>query len=171
MRHRNYKGKTYFYYDENGEIQEIPSAAIKFSEFIRAVMARTDKENTGVEKSTGIKCWKRPKRKPCKGIIQSMLDSSLSDIHWRCPVCGVCGNIVNNKKADIEEKVSAVSLDEIEVKNEYKDLQGRIEFDSRYKDQLPKIKTKDKEYDWLELGKRLMVYEGFNIKIQITKKE
>ena len=31
-------------------------------------------------------CWRRPNRKPCKGILEISLDQ-VDRIHWICPVC------------------------------------------------------------------------------------
>jgi RNA polymerase subunit RPABC4/transcription elongation factor Spt4 len=33
-------------------------------------------------------CWRRPKRKACKGELDIDLDSDTDKIHWRCPKCG-----------------------------------------------------------------------------------
>lgn len=34
------------------------------------------------------KCWRRPKRKPCEGILDIALGETSDQIHWECPVCG-----------------------------------------------------------------------------------
>ena len=34
------------------------------------------------------KCWRRPKRKPCKGILDIHLDQNTHQIHWFCSICG-----------------------------------------------------------------------------------
>ena len=33
------------------------------------------------------KCWRRPKRKPCKGILDIHLDEDMNQIHWYCKIC------------------------------------------------------------------------------------
>jgi hypothetical protein len=33
-------------------------------------------------------CWRRPKRKACKGRLEIDLDSDTDQIHWRCLECG-----------------------------------------------------------------------------------
>ncbi len=33
------------------------------------------------------KCWRRPKRKPCKGELEIELDKISGHIHWYCEVC------------------------------------------------------------------------------------
>ena len=42
--------------------------------------------NRGLSAGEGPKCWRRPKRKPCRGIfhIQFEIDDR---IHWFCPEC------------------------------------------------------------------------------------
>lgn len=34
------------------------------------------------------KCWRRPKRRPCKGELDIELDQTSGQIQWRCGVCG-----------------------------------------------------------------------------------
>ena len=34
------------------------------------------------------KCWRRPKRKPCKGELDIDLDHTSGQISWRCEACG-----------------------------------------------------------------------------------
>ena len=34
------------------------------------------------------KCWRRPQRKPCKGIIGIHLNEATNQIHWYCNNCG-----------------------------------------------------------------------------------
>ena len=33
------------------------------------------------------KCWRRPKRKPCKGKLDIELVPETGQIHWICPIC------------------------------------------------------------------------------------
>lgn len=33
------------------------------------------------------KCWRRPNRKPCKGVLEIHFIHSTNQIHWECPVC------------------------------------------------------------------------------------
>jgi len=47
---------------------------------------------------TGMKCRKRPSRKPCKGIIQAVTDED-GQILWRCPVCKYEGIITGWKNS------------------------------------------------------------------------
>jgi len=34
------------------------------------------------------KCWRRPKRKPCNGELDILLEEETRQIHWYCTVCG-----------------------------------------------------------------------------------
>jgi len=42
----------------------------------------------GVPTDSVPKCWRRPKRKPCKGILDIHLDQTIHQIHWFCRICG-----------------------------------------------------------------------------------
>jgi hypothetical protein len=33
------------------------------------------------------KCWRRPKRKPCQGELDILVDRSTGQIQWLCPIC------------------------------------------------------------------------------------
>jgi hypothetical protein len=39
------------------------------------------------------RCWRRPGRKPCKGILEIFLDPETGQIYWYCKVCGDEGAI------------------------------------------------------------------------------
>jgi hypothetical protein len=42
----------------------------------------------GIPTESNPKCWRRPKRKPCKGELDVKLDQASGQIHWRCGTCG-----------------------------------------------------------------------------------
>ena len=50
----------------------------------------------------------------------------------------------------------------------YEHIEGTIEWDEENQGKLPKIVTDEKEWKWLDLGRELMRYEGFKIKIEIN---
>jgi hypothetical protein len=33
------------------------------------------------------KCWRRPKRKPCEGILNIHIGENSDQIHWYCSIC------------------------------------------------------------------------------------
>ncbi|MBN1930563.1 MAG: hypothetical protein JW786_03020 [Desulfobacterales bacterium] len=42
----------------------------------------------GISERKKPKCWRRPKRKPCKGVLDIRLDEIEGKIHWQCDSCG-----------------------------------------------------------------------------------
>ena len=50
----------------------------------------------------------------------------------------------------------------------YEQIQGKIEWDETNQEILPLVVIDDRQWSWLELGRELMPYEGFKIKIEIT---
>jgi hypothetical protein len=42
----------------------------------------------GIFMESTPKCWRRPKRKPCRGELDIDFDQTSGHIHWRCEVCG-----------------------------------------------------------------------------------
>jgi hypothetical protein len=43
--------------------------------------------NVGISTDAHPVCWRRPKRKPCKGSLDIYLDQTTGHIHWICPIC------------------------------------------------------------------------------------
>ena len=56
----------------------------KLSEIITYATSVT----AGISMKSTPKCWRRPKRKPCKGELDIELDLASGQIQWRCEVCG-----------------------------------------------------------------------------------
>ncbi len=67
---------------------------------------------------------------------------------------------IQKEKKEVDDKSA--------VKDEYENIQGTIEWDDTFDGELPEIVTKGKVYNWIELGKELMTYEGFRISIIIS---
>ena len=53
-------------------------------------------------------------------------------------------------------------------KESYEQIHGTIEWDEGNQGTLPKIVSDEKQWGWLELGRELMTYEGFKIKIELS---
>jgi hypothetical protein len=64
-------------------VQQLKSKVKKLSEIITYATS----VNAGVSADSHPKCWRRPKRKPCKGNLDIYLDSATGHIHWICPIC------------------------------------------------------------------------------------
>lgn len=43
----------------------------------------------------GVRCRRRPGRRPCPGEIEGFIDPESNQIHWACLVCGDNGLIAN----------------------------------------------------------------------------
>lgn len=134
------------------------------------------------KRSAGIRCRRRPKRVPCTGVIESELHPNGNELHWWCPACGDNGVISNweGTRWDPARKVRSMpginfaKLFERDTPERsggteiYEQIQGTIEWDEMNQGMLPLIVTDEKQWSWLELGRELMTYEGFKIKIEIT---
>ena len=51
------------------------------------IIAYATSEVAGIPIDSLPKCWRRPKRKPCIGILDIHLDETTGQIYWHCPVC------------------------------------------------------------------------------------
>lgn len=81
--------------DEDGMIpDDLPDPAFRlanyFGRIVNAVSSRQDNSNL----YTGIKCRRRPSRKPCPGEILAIIDERNDfAINWHCTHCGDNGFI------------------------------------------------------------------------------
>lgn len=159
---------------KNDEEHEMPARAKKMADYFGSIVLQTSDKNIGEEINTGIQCRRRPGRKLCEGKIRSVLQDS-NRLSWWCPLCKDESVISNwrGTRWDSEMNFFSSSLNDIQLSdetvNEYEDIKGIIEWDDRSNGQFPKIKSGNKEYRWIDLGRELMSYEGFTIQIKITK--
>ncbi len=54
---------------------------------ITEIISYATSELNGLKTASAPKCWRKPKRKPCKGILDAWV-SDMDEICWECPVCG-----------------------------------------------------------------------------------
>jgi len=45
-------------------------------------------EIAGISTDSSPRCWRRPGRKPCKGLLDIFLDPVTEEISWYCSECG-----------------------------------------------------------------------------------
>lgn len=79
---------------ENGRLPpELPGPARRLLAYFGKIIAAV----TGVEPDDplGVRCHRRPKRRPCSGEIEGYIDPQSNTIHWVCLVCGDNGRISN----------------------------------------------------------------------------
>ncbi len=167
------------------EAYRLPKEAIRLAEYFGSIIEGTVARVPAKNNYSGIKCRRRPGRIPCTGIICSELHPNGTELQWWCPVCDDNGRISNwggtrwdPKGKEIYDPIQFRKLlkiaekkevdDKSAVKDEYENIQGTIEWDDTFDGELPEIVTKGKVYNWIELGKELMTYEGFRISIIIS---
>lgn len=165
------------YKDE--EAHELPKEAKKLAEYFGSIIEATVDRVSPFRKSTGLQCRRRPGRIPCSGVIHSELHPDETELRWWCPVCGDNGRISNwsgtrwdplnrqNYLLQSGRLFETQTINDGTVDDEYKNIQGIIKWDEASDGELPQIMTKKKVYNWNELGRQLMIYEGMHIKITI----
>lgn len=89
---------------ENGRpARELPGPALRLVEYLEKIVAAV----TGAEPDDplGVRCRRRPGRRPCPGEIEGYIDPQSNAIHWACLVCGDNGLISNweNTMWDLRE--------------------------------------------------------------------
>lgn len=166
------------------EADELPKEATRLAEYLGSILRETLHKLPGMPSSTGLQCRRRPGHIRCSGYIQSELSANGMEIRWWCSQCGDNGyisdwegtrwdpgettvmpgnpSVMITKTAD-----TVVPLKEAEVPDQYEIIEGRIDYDRETDGKYPKISSATREYTWEELGRQLMTYEGFRIRISV----
>ena len=168
---------THYDYSEEEE-HAIPNPAKRLAGYLASIIQGTVKRTASDGDYAGVRCRRRPGRKPCLGSIRSELHPNGNELRWWCPVCGDNGVIYNwvgtrwePKKEtyypDFYSRLAETGRDTRDTVVEV--LTGHIEFDadrSEVGSPAPKIVTPNGEATWKELGERLLEYEGWRVRIQ-----
>ena len=73
--------------DETKTVAAVPQLRQKVKKLAEIITYATSLA-AGMHTDSIPKCWRRPKRKPCKGILDIHLGESTNQIHWYCEICG-----------------------------------------------------------------------------------
>ena len=77
--------------DEDGSMADMPSRVHPIAGFFASIVKSVTTRQSHVLR-TGVRCRRRPKRRPCPGEIIAFIDERHS-ISWSCPVCKDSGVI------------------------------------------------------------------------------
>ena len=71
----------------------LPGPARRLAEYLGSIVASV----TGTEPDDplGVRCRRRPERRPCRGEVEGYVDPESNAIHWVCLECGDNGLISN----------------------------------------------------------------------------
>ena len=72
--------------DETKTEAGVPQLRLKVKKLSEIITYATSLE-AGISADSTPKCWRRPGRKPCKGILDIHLDPTTNQIHWYCDNC------------------------------------------------------------------------------------
>ena len=72
--------------DETKTEAGVPQLRLKVKKLAEIITYATSME-AGIPTDSTPKCWRRPGRKPCKGVLDIQLDSTTNQIHWYCGNC------------------------------------------------------------------------------------
>jgi hypothetical protein len=71
--------------NEQQEGSAAPQLRLKVKKLAEIIIWITSRD-CGLPTGKTPKCWRRPKRKPCKGILKIQFEID-DQIHWFCPEC------------------------------------------------------------------------------------
>ena len=83
------------FFDEEGELIKTPRSTNLLGQFITSIIEESTKNLEDNLIITKINCRRRPKRKPCNGIIVSKYNYKTQSIDWTCSKCGDESSIYN----------------------------------------------------------------------------
>ena len=92
--------------DEDGELPaDLPRPALNLAEFICALVQSVTSHSFEALVPTGVRCRRRPKRRPCKGEVFAFINEDIGAIQWNCFTCGDNGFIYDweNTKWDMRD--------------------------------------------------------------------
>ncbi len=64
----------------------VPQLKLKVKKLAEIITYATSSADLSLAAGEGPWCWRRPKRKPCKGVLQIQFEID-DRIHWFCPEC------------------------------------------------------------------------------------
>jgi hypothetical protein len=74
-----------------GAIAEMPRPARRLADYFASIVVDA---TTNLDDPPSVRCRRRPRHRPCRGIVFSMPSIEHDDaIVWHCPVCGDNGLI------------------------------------------------------------------------------
>jgi hypothetical protein len=80
---------------KDGDIGPKSGAARKLAEYLTRIVVDAMTEPWEEPRSTRVRCRRRPRRRPCAGVIGTDINPDTNAIMWWCPVCGDKGTITN----------------------------------------------------------------------------
>jgi hypothetical protein len=81
------------YLNEEGSIGSMNRPTRRLADYFGSIITFATSFDEGSFLDSNIQCRRRPRRKPCQGKIQALLQLDTDRIIWRCPVCEDNGSI------------------------------------------------------------------------------
>jgi hypothetical protein len=75
--------------DPAGAVARLPAPARYLARYWTEIVA----QGSNFDEPVTLRCRRRPRRRPCSGILIVLLDERLEDLVWHCPACGDNGVI------------------------------------------------------------------------------
>ena len=92
--------------DRDGKVGRLPAPARRLADYFGSIVSSACSHPAEIPILTGIKCRRRPGRKPCSGLIVALIDPETGEIHWECSVCHDHG-VISGWKGSPWDKRSA----------------------------------------------------------------
>lgn len=108
-------GNTWFtqlrhFLDDSDEFWNSKGPARKLAEYLCSIVKAATSKVLEISFPTGIRCRRRPKRKPCQGEVYAFLDNKKNVIEWYCPLCKDNGYISDWENTKWDMRFSDIIL-------------------------------------------------------------
>ena len=80
---------------KEGAIAPKSGPARNLAEYLTKIVVDATTELWEESRNIPVRCRRRPRRKPCVGVIETDIDPDTAAIMWWCPVCRDNGTITN----------------------------------------------------------------------------
>jgi hypothetical protein len=73
----------------NGALAPLTGRGLRLAQYFTQIVAQA----SNYDEPTTVRCWRRPRRRPCTGLLTVFFDVDNHDVLWFCPVCDDQGRI------------------------------------------------------------------------------
>jgi len=129
--------------DASGAIpDELPGPARNLANHFGAIIAAMTRLPWGIPDEAGVKCRRRPNRRPCNGEIVGFLHPNTLEIEWECPLCGDNG-VISGWKGSLWDRSPSRTATTTRTSGNYEGV--RIETDV---DRVKELAARREDENW-----------------------
>ena len=79
--------------NRDGEVGRLPAPARRLADYFGSIVSSVCCHPPNIPILSGLKCRRRPGRRPCTGLIIAIIAPDTNEIRWQCSACADHGVI------------------------------------------------------------------------------